>query len=221
MKRLSAISLCVVSVVLVTGCQSNPSNEARNSAAIDYANVTYSSASPSPEARRGLQSAEDAAPKPATSMLVQTQTQTQTQADRTTQITESNANIPTAPNERIRITAVGYGAEVAFEGMSPGQRRLMAIRASKLDAYRSLAEQLYGVSVDSNTAVASLAAQNDSFRARVNATVKGARVISITPMADNNFETVIEVFVDRQFFDQVFVKQYDSSPSVMTPNQVR
>ena len=81
----------------------------------------------------------------------------------------------------------------------------MAIRSSKLDAYRALAEQLYGIKIDSNTAVSTLTAKNDSFRARVNAVVRGARMVSVTPMADNNYETVLEVYVDKRFFEEAFV----------------
>lgn len=112
---------------------------------------------------------------------------------------------PKKPVERIKISAIGYGAESTFSAYTPGQRRLMAIRASKLDAYRALAEQLYGIKIDSNTAISTLTAKNDSFRARVNAVVRGARVVSVTPMADNNYETVLEVYVDKTFFDQTFV----------------
>lgn len=105
----------------------------------------------------------------------------------------------------IKISGIGYGAESTYEAYTPGQRRLMAIRASKLDAYRALAEQLYGIKIDSNTSVSTLTAQNDSFRARVNAIVRGARVVSITPMADKNYETVLEVYVDKAFFNNAFV----------------
>ena len=119
--------------------------------------------------------------------------------------------------ERIKITGVGYGAESTYEGFTVGQRRLMAIRASKLDAYRALAEQLYGIKIDSNTSVATLTAQSDSFRARVNAVVRGARIVSITPMSDNNYETVLEVFVDRGFFENVFVYTGAQHNNVMDP----
>lgn len=105
----------------------------------------------------------------------------------------------------IKITGIGYGAESTYEAYTPGQRRLMAIRASKLDAYRSLAEQIHGIKIDSNTSVSTLTAKNDSFRARINAIVRGARVVSVTPMADRNYETVLEVFVDRGFFNTTFV----------------
>ncbi|UQB43503.1 LPP20 family lipoprotein [Thiomicrospira microaerophila] len=122
--------------------------------------------------------------------------------------------------ERIKITGVGYGAENNFEGFTDGQRRLMAIRASKLDAYRALAEQIYGIKIDSNTSVATLTAQNDSFRARVNAVVRGARIVSITPMADNNYETVLEVFVDRDFFEDVFVYTGQNKQRILEPLEV-
>lgn len=119
--------------------------------------------------------------------------------------------------ERIKITGVGYGAQSTYEGFTGGQKRLMAIRASKLDAYRSLAEQLYGIKIDSNTSVATMTAQSDSFRARVNAVVKGARIVSITPMSDNNYETVLEVFVDRRFFEDVFVYSGNQQDVVLEP----
>ncbi len=107
--------------------------------------------------------------------------------------------------ELLKITGIGYGAESTYAAYTPGQRRLMAIRSSKLDAYRALAEQLYGIKIDSNTSVATLTAKNDSFRARVNAVVRGARVVSVTPMADNNYETVLEVYVDKSFFEEAFI----------------
>lgn len=116
----------------------------------------------------------------------------------------------------LKITGIGYGAESTFAAYTPGQRRLMAIRSSKLDAYRALAEQLYGIKIDSNTSVATLTAKNDSFRARVNAVVRGARVVSVTPMADNNYETVLEVYVDKKFFEEAFIYS-GSSPRAMEP----
>lgn len=124
---------------------------------------------------------------------------------------------PYQPPQLIKITGIGYGAESTYDAYTPGQRRLMAIRASKLDAYRSLAEQLHGIKIDSNTAISTLAAKNDSFRARINAVVRGARVVSVTPMADRNYETVLEVYVDRSFFNNAFV--YTHCPGGNCGNQ--
>lgn len=114
-------------------------------------------------------------------------------------------------NQLIKISGIGYGATSTYEGFTIGQKRLMAIRASKLDAYRSLAEQLFGIRIDSNTSVSTLMARSDNFRARINAVVRGARVVSITPMADGNYETVLEVFIDQSFFKNAFV--YSACPS--------
>jgi len=128
---------------------------------------------------------------------------------------------PVAPPQKpelLKVTGIGYGAESTFAAYTPGQRRLMAIRSSKLDAYRALAEQLYGIKIDSNTSVSTLTAKNDSFRARVNAVVKGARVVSVTPMADRNYETVLEVYVDKKFFEQAFVYTASKAP-VVEPEQ--
>lgn len=118
----------------------------------------------------------------------------------------------------IKITGIGYGAESTFAAYTPGQRRLMAIRSSKLDAYRALAEQLSGIKIDSNTAVSTLTAKNDSFRARVNAVVRGARVVSVTPMADDNYETVLEVYVDKAFFEKAFVYTAEEATAVEPEN---
>lgn len=127
-------------------------------------------------------------------------------------VTDSVSSVSEKKPELLKISGIGYGAESTFAAYTPGQRRLMAIRASKLDAYRALAEQLYGIKIDSNTSISTLTAKSDSFRARVNAVVRGARVISVTPMADNNYETVLEVYVDKRFFEEAFV--YSSSNSV-------
>ncbi len=120
----------------------------------------------------------------------------------------------------IKIVGIGYGSESTYQGYTPGQRRLMAIRASKLDAYRSLAEQIYGIKIDSNTTVSALMAKNDSFRARVNAVVRGARIVSVTPMADHNYETILEVYVDKSFFRQNFVYSGDCGAGGCEPDEV-
>lgn len=123
-------------------------------------------------------------------------------------------------SELLKITGIGYGAESTYAGYTPGQRRLMAIRSSKLDAYRALAEQIAGIKIDSNTSVATLTAKNDSFRARVNAVVRGARVVSVTPMADSNYETVLEVYVDKAFFEKAFVYTEEDEQIAVDPDSM-
>lgn len=110
---------------------------------------------------------------------------------------------PTSPDvssQTVRISGVGYGATSSYEGYTPGQKRLMAMRAAKLDAYRALVEQIYGIRVTSNSTVSSMMAQNDSFRVYVDSYLRGARVVSVTPMAEGNYETVLEIDIKPDFY---------------------
>lgn len=90
-----------------------------------------------------------------------------------------------------RITATGYAVISVQNHRTPAQQRLLAIRASKLDAYRALTEQVYGQQIDANTTVADMAVMNDTFRARVEGVVYGAVLVSITPVGDDTYETTL------------------------------
>ncbi|MBR4877780.1 MAG: LPP20 family lipoprotein, partial [Rhodocyclaceae bacterium] len=74
-----------------------------------------------------------------------------------------------------------------------GQRKLMAMRAAEVDAYRKLAEQVYGFNVDGNTTVADFVAQNDNVRAWVEAFIRGARITEVVPAGDGNYKATVEL----------------------------
>jgi len=112
----------------------------------------------------------------------------------------STAISQSLPTRVSKITAVGYGNSSSSDGYTPGQKRLMAMRASKLDAYRALAEQVQGVRVNGNSTVAAMMAQVDSFRVYVDAYLRGVQVVTVTPMEDGNYETTVELTLDDQFF---------------------
>ena len=95
--------------------------------------------------------------------------------------------------KRETFTATGY-AVVSVQGhRNPAQQRLLAIRAAKLDAYRSLTEQVYGLNLDATTTVADMMVQNDSFRTRVEGVIYGAKLVSITPTGDDTYETTLSL----------------------------
>jgi hypothetical protein len=98
------------------------------------------------------------------------------------------------------LTAMGYGTSDIFSNYSPAQRRLMGMRASKMDAYRNLAEQIYGVRIHGHTTVSAMAVQNDSYRTYIDAFLKGARVTSITAVDADTYETVLEITLTPKFF---------------------
>ncbi len=98
------------------------------------------------------------------------------------------------------LTAMGYGTSDLFGNYSPEQRRLMSMRASKMDAYRNLAEQIYGVRIHGHTTVSDMVVTNDSYRTYIDAFIKGARVKSITSINTNTYETVLEITLTPKFF---------------------
>jgi len=95
--------------------------------------------------------------------------------------------------KRETITATGYAVISIQNHKNPAQQRLLAIRASKLDAYRSLTEQVYGQQLDANTTVADMTVQSDTFRARVEGVIYGAVLVSITPVGDDTYETTLSL----------------------------
>lgn len=84
------------------------------------------------------------------------------------------------------------------------------MRASKLDAYRALVEEVYGVRITSNSTVSAMVAQQDNFRAYVDAYLRGAKVLTVTPLPDGNYETVMELELSNQFYD-TFSRPYLAS----------
>ena len=95
--------------------------------------------------------------------------------------------------KRETITATGYAVIAVQNHRNPAQQRLMAIRASKLDAYRSLTEQVYGQYLDATTTVADQTVLSDTFKARVEGVIHGATVVSITPVGDDTYETTLSL----------------------------
>ncbi len=96
--------------------------------------------------------------------------------------------------ERIdNLTATGYAVISVQNHKHPSQQRLMAIRASKLDAYRALTEQIYGLQLDANSTVADMVVTSDNFRSKVQGVVYGAALVSITPVGEDTYETTLSL----------------------------
>ena len=108
-------------------------------------------------------------------------------------------------SESSGILAMGYAVIDVQKGQTHAQRRLMAIRASKLDAYRNLAEQVYGLFVESSSQMAELALASESVRARVQGLVYGSRLVSISPVGTDTYET--KLALDRTVVDEL-IAQY-------------
>jgi hypothetical protein len=96
-------------------------------------------------------------------------------------------------DKRQTLVATGYAVISIQNHRNPAQQRLLAIRASKLDAYRALTEQVYGQQLDASTTVADMTVMSDTFRARVEGVIYGAVLVSITPVGDDTYETTMSL----------------------------
>lgn len=102
----------------------------------------------------------------------------------------------------VTLNATGYAAVSnasctgPCERLAPAQRKLLAMRASRLDAYRVMAEQVYGLRIEGGSTVASLALKDDSFKVYIDAFIRGARVTNVAQREDGTFETTVEMDVD-------------------------
>ncbi len=115
---------------------------------------------------------------------------------------EESANMITPMTEkRETLVATGYAVISIQNHRNASQQRLLAIRASKLDAYRALTEQVYGQQLDANTTIADMTVMSDTFRARVEGVVYGAVLVSITPVGDDTYETTLSL--DRRIVNDL------------------
>jgi hypothetical protein len=95
--------------------------------------------------------------------------------------------------KRETLVATGYAVVSVQNHRNPAQQRLLAIRASKLDAYRALTEQVYGQQLDATTTVADMTIMSDTFRAKVEGVIYGATLVSITPVGEDTYETTLSL----------------------------
>ena len=96
-------------------------------------------------------------------------------------------------NEQIPYRAIGYASMRVQPGKTPAQKQLMAIRAAKAAAMRELAEKIYGADISGQTALTGGGVYSDQLRSSVDGLVRGARVVSLTPIRNDVYEAVLEV----------------------------
>jgi hypothetical protein len=89
-------------------------------------------------------------------------------------------------------TGVAVAQDITAE-----QGKLLARRAAEADAYRKLAETVYGLQLNSRTTVRDFVAESDEIRADVDTFIKGIRLGTPTWYEDNSCEVPAEVTVAK------------------------
>src|SRR5690554_6778765 len=87
--------------------------------------------------------------------------------------------------EPITVRVSGFGTyEDASKDRLNTRKRLMARRASQMDAYRNLAERVYGTVVYASPTVNDLVLQNNSFQTYVNGKILGQKMFALTDQGE-------------------------------------
>lgn len=104
------------------------------------------------------------------------------------------------PDTYPTLTAIGYAPIMSQRGESDSIKRIMAMKASKLDAYRELAEQVYGQKLQGDQALSSLVVESETLRASVEGVIRGAKVVKAYPVGDDTYVTELSLDM-KQVYD--------------------
>jgi len=111
---------------------------------------------------------------------------------------DTHAAPPPMPAVKGASALVGRGfSQVAGQpGKTLSERRLMAMRAARLDALRDLTEQIHGIRISSDSVLRDVILRNDALVAHVAGTLRGARTIAIEPRGDDGYFVQMELDAD-------------------------
>jgi hypothetical protein len=109
---------------------------------------------------------------------------------------ESGAPAPMAAPATLALTGRGFAQVAGQPGATLNERRLMAMRAARLDALRDLTEQVHGITISSTSLLRDAVLQNDQLAAHVEGTLRGARTVSIEPKGEDGYAVVMELDAD-------------------------
>jgi hypothetical protein len=103
------------------------------------------------------------------------------------------AHVPAAP---VVLTGRGFSQVAGQPGGTVNERRLLAMRAARLDALRDLTEQVHGIRISSTSLLRDAVMRNDQLAAHVEGTLRGARTVSIQPKGEDGYSVVMELDPD-------------------------
>lgn len=96
------------------------------------------------------------------------------------------------PESFPKLTAIGYASLDSQPSKNKSQRVLMAMQASKIAAYRELAEQVYGQELSASSKVNDWILTDNTIQASVTGIIRGAKVVKSYP-AGEHYVTELEL----------------------------
>lgn len=122
-------------------------------------------------------------------------------ANSVVEVQKSVERLPVKVVEIPTITGVGFSAVSIQPGKNLNQKRILAIKAARLDALRQLTEQIHGIQLTGTTKIAEAIVQSDTLRADIQGVILGARTVKIEPSSSDTYEVVVEI--DRPLIDEI------------------
>lgn len=115
------------------------------------------------------------------------------------------------------ISAVGTGV-VPDYATSPGQGQALARRAAVVDAYRNLAEIIYGTQVENNTTIEQLAVKKDTVKTSVSGLIRNARITDEEKMDNGTYQVTMTIQVFGEQNSLAATVWQDKGPAIPTPD---
>ncbi|MGS0824770.1 LPP20 family lipoprotein [Shewanella sp. 0m-8] len=97
-----------------------------------------------------------------------------------------------APRSFPKLSATGYAPLDTQPAAEHSQRVLMAMQASKIAAYRELAEQVYGQQLSASSQMSDWMLSSDEIQASVSGVIRGAKIVKSYP-AGEHYVTELEL----------------------------
>ena len=130
------------------------------------------------------------------------------QPEKIEEIREVRQAVKTLPVKVVNIptlTSVGFASVSVQPGKSLNQKRILAIKAARLDALAKLTEQIHGIQISGSTKISEAIVQNDSLRADIQGVILGARTVQVDPTTSDTFQVTVEI--DKSMIDAI-IKAY-------------
>lgn len=94
------------------------------------------------------------------------------------------------------IIGMGFSQVSNQPGKTTNQKRILAIRAARVEAMRDLTEQVHGLRISSSTTIKDAMVVDDVLRGKVDGEIRGARTVRITPKGGDGYEVVLALDTD-------------------------